>query len=141
LKLCLSACDSLPETSRSPAGRIETTMKRVPILMLALLSLTACNTQQRSPDEIRKETAAATATAARDAKAVAKGVAEGLQQKGPMNINKASEEDLKTLPGIDEVASRRIVENRPYDSGYDLVKKHLISKAEYDHIADKIVTR
>jgi DNA uptake protein ComE-like DNA-binding protein len=116
-------------------------MKLVPILMLALLSLTACTTQQRSPDEIRRETATATATAARDAKAVAKGVVDGLKQKGPMNINKASEEDLKTLPGIDDGTARRIVENRPYDSSYELVKKHLISKTEYDHIADKIVTR
>ena len=109
--------------------------------MLALLSLTACTTQQRSPDEIRRETAAATATAARDAKAVVKGVAEGLKQKGPMNINKASEDDLKTLPGIDDEKARRIVENRPYDSSYELVKKHLISKSEYDHIADKVITR
>ncbi len=109
--------------------------------MLALMSLTACTTRQRSPDEIRKETSAATATAARDAKAVAKGVVEGLRQKGPLNINKASEDDLKTLPGIDAGTARRIVENRPYDSSYDLVKKHLISKSEYDHIADKVVTR
>jgi DNA uptake protein ComE-like DNA-binding protein len=116
-------------------------MKRVSILMLALLPLTACTTQERSPDEIRRETAAATATAARDTKAVAKGVVEGLKQKGPMNINKASEEDLKTLPGIDDETARHIVENRPYDSGYDLVKKHVISKSEYDHVSDKIVTR
>jgi DNA uptake protein ComE-like DNA-binding protein len=116
-------------------------MKCVPILMLALLSLSGCTTRQRSPDEIRRETAAATATVARDAKAVTKGVVEGLKQKGPMNINKASEEDLATLPGISAVTARRIVENRPYDSAYELVKKRLVSKSEYDHIADKVVTR
>jgi DNA uptake protein ComE-like DNA-binding protein len=116
-------------------------MKAILILALASIALTSCTTQQRSPDEIRRETAAATATAARDTKAIAKGVVEGLKQKGPMNINKASEEDLKTLPGIDGETARHIIENRPYDSAYELVKKHVVSKSEYDHIADKVVTR
>jgi DNA uptake protein ComE-like DNA-binding protein len=115
-------------------------MKRTLMLgTFMLFALTACTTQQRSPDSIRKETADATATAARDAKAVAQGVVDGLKQKGPMNINKASEDDLKTLPGIDPPIARRIVEGRPYENSSDLVKKRLISKAEYDRIADKIV--
>ena len=116
-------------------------MKAIPILALALITLTSCTTQQRSPDEIRRETAAATATAARDTKAIAKGVVDGLKQKGPMDINKASQDDLKTLPGIDDETARRIIENRPYDSSYELLKKRIVSKSEYDHIADKVVTR
>lgn len=117
-------------------------MKLTQIFALAsLMALTACTTQQRSPDQIRRETADATAAAARDAKAVAKGVVEGLKEKGPININKASEDDLKSLPGMDAVAARRIVEHRPYDNSYELVKKHVISKAEYDRIADKVVAR
>ena len=57
------------------------------------------------------------------------------------SFNKASEKDLETLPGIDETAARRIVAERPYESGGELVKKHVISRAEYDRIADKIVAR
>ena len=109
-------------------------------LTLTAWTLTACTTQQRSPEEIRKETASATSTAARDAKAVAQGVADGLKHSGPVNINKASEADLQKLPGIDDTAARRIVENRPYDSPSDLVKKRVISGAEYDRIADKIAS-
>ena len=114
-------------------------MKWTLVFPLAL-ALTAC-TQQRSPDQIRRETADATATAARDAKAVAQGVAEGLKQKGPININRASQDDLKTLPGIDDAAAHRIIDGRPYDSSDDLVKKHVITKAEYDRIVDKVVAR
>ena len=110
-------------------------------LALALFSLTACNTQQRSPDAIRKETANATATAAKDAKAVAQGVVDGLKQKGPVNINGASENDLRTLPGIDQDAAQRIIEGRPYADSSELVKKHIVSKAEYDRIADKITAK
>ncbi len=130
-----------PETSRYPGRRIEVEMKWTPMLPLVLLSLTGCTPQQRSPDEVRKETAQATSQAARDAKAVVQGVADGLKHGGTVNINKASEKDLETLPGIDEAAARRIVDRRPYDNSDELVKKHAVSKEEYDHIAEKVSAR
>jgi len=111
------------------------------LFTLVLIPLVACTPERRSPDAIREDTARATSEATRDAKAVAKGVVEGLKEKGPVNINKASEEDLQSLPGIDAPAARRIVDGRPYDSGGELVKKHLISREEYNRIADKIVAR
>ncbi len=105
------------------------------------MALAGCTPQQRSPDEIRKETANATSQATRDAKAVAQGVVDGLRHGGSVNINKASEKDLETLPGIDEAAARRIEDNRPYENSNDLVKKRVVSKAEYDRIAEKVVAR
>jgi len=121
--------------TRSGPGR------HICLFTLALIPLVACTPERRSPDAIREDTARATSEAARDAKAVAKGVVEGLKEKGPVNINKASEEDLQSLPGIDAPAARRIIGGRPYDSGSELVKKHLISREEYNRIADKIVAR
>jgi DNA uptake protein ComE-like DNA-binding protein len=116
-------------------------MKWTLAFTLALLAVTGCTTQQRSPDQIRRETADATATATKDAKAVAQGVVEGLKQKGPVNINKASADDLKTLPGIDDAAAGRIMDNRPYDTASDMLKKHVISKTEFDRIADKVTAK
>ena len=130
-----------PEASREVGGGIESIMKWTPIAGLVLLALTACTPQQRSPDEIRKDTANATSQATRDAKAVAQGVVDGLRHGGTVNINKASEQDLEKLPGITETEARRIVENRPYDNSYELVKKRILPKAEYDHIAEKITVR
>ena len=131
--------DAEPAVTGLPASYVP--MKCTCFLALALLSLTACTPQQQNPDEIRKRTADATATAAKDAKAVAQGVVEGLKQKGPVNINKASDSDLKTLPGIDQDGAQRIIEGRPYDDSSDLVKKHIVSKAEYGRIADKITAK
>lgn len=110
-------------------------------MSLMVLALTACNTQQRSPDEIRRETAAATSTATRDAKAVAQGVADGLKHGGAVNINNATDTQLETLPDIDEASAHRIIDNRPYGDSYELVKKHAITKTQYDHIADKITVK
>ena len=108
---------------------------------LALIAITGCTACGRSPDEIREQTARATSTAARDAKAAAQGVVQGLKQQRTININHASPDDLKSLPGINDKAARRIIDHRPYADSLDLVKRRVISRAEYDRIAGKIETR
>jgi len=116
-------------------------MSRFLVLSLIVIGLAGCTPEKRSPDEIRRETAAATAEVARDTKAFAKGVAEGIREKGPLNINKASADDLEALPGIDAAAAQRIIAGRPYEAGAELYKRHKISKAEYDRIANRVVAR
>jgi DNA uptake protein ComE-like DNA-binding protein len=111
------------------------------ISTIALLMVIACSPAERSPDAIRQDTAKATSEAARDAKAVVQGVEEGLKTKGLLNINTATSEQLETLPGITPAQARRIVAGQPYASSDELVKRHLVSQAEYDRIADKIETR
>lgn len=113
-------------------------MTRPLLFICCLCFLAGCSSADRSPDAIRQRTANATATAARDAKAVAQGVAEGLKQKGPIHLNRASEEDLATLPGIDHETAHRIVVNRPYSDSAELYKRHIISKSEYNHIAGQV---
>ncbi|HWG22078.1 MAG TPA: helix-hairpin-helix domain-containing protein [Terracidiphilus sp.] len=116
-------------------------MKSMFVASLLLLSLAACTPRQRSPDQIRQDTAKATKEAAQDVKAVAQGVEDGLKAHGPVNINTASADDLKSLPGIDDAAAHRIIDNRPYDDSYDLVKKRVITKHEYDQIAGRVKSR
>jgi DNA uptake protein ComE-like DNA-binding protein len=113
-------------------------MRRLVVLSVALIVLTGCTPQQRDPDQIRRETAKATSEAARDTKAAVKGVEQGLRGKSTVNVNSASADDLKALPGIDGRTADRIVAARPYQDSTDLVKRHLITKAEYDRISDRI---
>jgi DNA uptake protein ComE-like DNA-binding protein len=107
----------------------------------ALLVLTACTPERRSPDAIREDTAKVTSEAARDVKAVAQGVAEGLKNGATVNVNTATAEKLESLPGIDEHTAKRIIDGRPYTSASEMVKKHAITKAEYDKIADKVTAK
>lgn len=108
---------------------------------LALLAVTGCTPHDRSPDEIREQTARATSTAVRDAKAVTQGVVEGVKQQKTVNINRGSADDLKSLPGIDDDAAQRIIEGRPYKDSEELAKRHIVSRAEYNRIAGKIEAR
>jgi DNA uptake protein ComE-like DNA-binding protein len=109
------------------------------ILALPLASITACNTRD-NPDEIRQRTAEATETVRRDAKAMAEGVKEGMgRDKKTINVNKASREDLLTLPGLTEHEADRIIAQRPYDNTDDLVRRHVLPREEYDKISDRII--
>jgi DNA uptake protein ComE-like DNA-binding protein len=106
-----------------------------------ILLLTGCMPAARSPDTIRQDSAAATAAVVRNTKAAAQGVFAGLRAKGPLNINKASESELEALPGIDAAAARRIIAGRPYETSMELTRRHVISRAEYNKIASKVVAR
>lgn len=116
-------------------------MKLVFACAALLLVLTACSPRQTSPDAIREQTAHATAEASRDAKAVVQGVYDGLKEGGTVNVNKASADKLESLPGIGDEAARRIIDRRPYDAAYDMVKKHAITKSEYDKIAGRVTAQ
>lgn len=116
-------------------------MKLSALVLLVPVVLAGCTAHQRSPDEIREQTAHATSTAARDAKAVVQGVVEGVKQQRTININRSSASDLKSLPGIDDGAAQRIIGHRPYSDSYDLVKRHILSHEEYDRISGKIEAR
>jgi DNA uptake protein ComE-like DNA-binding protein len=58
-----------------------------------------------------------------------------------IDINSATADQLKTLPGIGDAYAKRIVDGRPYSSKNQLVTKGIIPKATYDKIADKIIAK
>lgn len=147
----LEKSDRCKQTQRRPPTEISHVgisilMRRIPlhfVVCLAVVSsfifLTAC-TSKNNPDEIRRQTAQATETMRRDTKAVVDGVKEGLKpDKNLIDINKASREDLLALPGLSDREADRIVAERPFDDGHDLVKRRIISEAEYDRIQGRIV--
>jgi DNA uptake protein ComE-like DNA-binding protein len=103
-----------------------------------LLGCAACSPNQ-SPDQLRQKTAEETAAIKRDTKAVAEGVKEGLSAKKSVDLNKASQEDLSSLPGISAQKAERIVADRPYANSHQLVTRHVVSEDEYAQIQDRIV--
>lgn len=122
-------------------GHLIFMIRHLPIAVLAitLATLAACTTKD-NPDEIRQRTAEATETMRRDTKAVVEGVKEGMgSDKKAVNINKASREDLLTLPGLTEHEADRIIAERPYNDAHDLVRRHILPEAEYDKISDRII--
>ncbi len=56
-----------------------------------------------------------------------------------LDINTATADQLKALPGIDAATAQKIIAGRPYHGKNDLVSKNIISKTEYDRIKDQII--
>ena len=114
------------------------------LLSAVALWLTACNNKPQSPEQVREKTAQATAELKDNAKAVAEGVRDGLTRPSadkPVDLNSASKSQLTGLPGIDAAAADRIIAARPYSSEHELLEKHIVSRDEYNKIADSITVK
>ena len=59
----------------------------------------------------------------------------------PLDLNTASEDDLKMIPGIGDAYAKKIVQNRPYKRKDELVQKKVVPQATYDKIKDQIVAK
>jgi DNA uptake protein ComE-like DNA-binding protein len=90
------------------------------------------------------EAKVAAANATREANDVAQGVRDGMHNghaAGPVNLNAASRADLESLPGVSPATADRIAGNRPYNTPYDLVRRRVISQAEFNRISGDVVAQ
>lgn len=82
---------------------------------------------------------AATPAVAEENAASSMALAQGAAEQGQVDINSASPKELRTLPGIGQAYSKKIIENRPYKTVEELRTRKVLPQGTYQKIREKVV--
>ena len=101
------------------------TIKLVLATLILVLSVTAGYSHAAPAGAPPNPAAAQTATKATDL----------------VDINSATKDQLKALPGIGDAYSQKIIDGRPYRVKTDLLNKKIVPSATYTKIKDLIIAK
>ena len=108
-------------------------MAQIAVLCFALSLISGVSVAQGSEPGVPEIAAAAPAQSAAPATAPS--------ATDKLDINSATKDQLKALPGIGDAYSQKIIAGRPYHTKLDLVHEKIIPQATYDKIKDQIIAK
>jgi DNA uptake protein ComE-like DNA-binding protein len=60
---------------------------------------------------------------------------------GPLDLNSASLDQLKALPGVGEQYAKKIMDGRPFKKVDELMSKNIVPKSVYDQIKSLVAIK
>ncbi len=61
-----------------------------------------------------------------------------MEKTKKVDLNTASAEELKELPGVDQAMADKIIAGRPYTSARQLETKHILTRTEYNKVRNHV---
>jgi DNA uptake protein ComE-like DNA-binding protein len=134
LMLGLSGCKSGNSNSQTQAAQDEKTRQEVADATAKLKQESQAAAQQLD---------AAAHEAKHEAKVAAQGVKEGWNRdsQGRLNLNSATESQIRDLPGMTRDEAQKVIDNRPYKDKQELVSRGILPEHEYRDIENQITVQ
>lgn len=114
-------------------------MKKLFSLLCAMLFCGICAVSGFAAEKVAPT--AKPAEAAKSAVAEKKTAVQSAVKEELIDINTATEEQLKMVPGIGDTYAKKIIAGRPYAKKDQLVSRNIVPKAVYDKVKEKIIAK
>jgi DNA uptake protein ComE-like DNA-binding protein len=110
-------------------------------LIVALFMLASLSFAQAAPAKSKATTDKAATSDTMSKDSMSKDKAASSDKKTLVDLNSATEAELKALPGIGDAYAGKIVAGRPYANKRQLVSRNIVPESTYKKFADQVIAK